>query len=68
MDTEMLAVRVSRIMDRDVNQPTLRSLLRAMFPDSAPGTGGRWDTSVEQAHVIEDCFRRLREYQNQHSK
>ena len=61
MDSMTLVVRISRIIGGDVYRFHLRGMLRAMVPESALGRGGTWDIGIEQAHVVEDRFRRLRD-------
>ena len=61
-----LTERVCRHLERDLLDEEnlnyfLRGTLRHAFPKQAPGGGQQWDLSTEQAQVIEDCFRRLRE-------
>ena len=62
MDTMTLAVRVSKILGREVDRFYLRGMLRVMFPEGSPGRGGEWDVTERQVRVVEDCFRRLRAY------
>ena len=63
MDTMQLTERVSRVMGREIDRFYVRSVLRAMFPEDAPGRGGQWDVSDRQARVIEASFRELRAYE-----
>lgn len=69
MDLTTLTGEICRALDREhIDRGQLhhhlQGVLREVIPDAAPGQGGRWNISLQQAQVIVDCARLLRIYED----